>query len=73
MNRWRIFSTGNQMAGREMSQKRKKLTQSAVVVPEPAGKVFGIVVRSFAATSAAAGLALGGICYSPSSSIPPGS
>lgn len=25
----------------------KKLTQSAVVVPESAGKVFGIVFRSF--------------------------
>lgn len=35
------------MAGRETSQKMKKLTQSAVVVPESSGNVFGIVVRSF--------------------------
>lgn len=35
------------MAGREMSQKRKKLTQSAVVVPESSGNVLGIVFRSF--------------------------
>lgn len=47
MKRWRILCTGNQIAGREMSQKRKKLTQSAVVVPESSGNVFGIVSRSF--------------------------
>lgn len=47
VKRWRIWWTGNQIAGRESSQKMKKLTQSAVVVPESAGKVFGIVSRSF--------------------------
>jgi hypothetical protein len=26
VKRWRIFSTGNQMAGREQNQKRKKET-----------------------------------------------
>lgn len=46
MKRWRILWTGNQSAGRLMSQKIKKLTQSAVVVPESAGNVLGMVLRS---------------------------
>ena len=33
-----ILWMGNQMAGREMSQKRKKHRKSFVVVPEDAGK-----------------------------------
>jgi hypothetical protein len=37
VNRWRILWTGNQMAGREQSQKMKKDTKSLVLVPE-----FGI-------------------------------
>jgi len=35
VKRWRIWWTGNQMAGREQSQKMKKEAKSAVVVPEP--------------------------------------
>jgi hypothetical protein len=31
---------GNQIAGREISQKRKKQTKSPVVVPDDAGIVF---------------------------------
>ena len=33
-----ILWMGNQMAGREMSQKRKKAIKSFVVVPEDSGK-----------------------------------
>lgn len=40
------------MAGRETSQKMKKLTQSAVVVPESSGNVLGMVFRSFDTVSA---------------------
>lgn len=40
------------MAGRETSQKMKKLTQSAVVVPASSGNVFGMVFRSFGTLSA---------------------
>lgn len=40
------------MAGRETSQKMKKLTQSAVVVPESSGNVLGIEFRSFGTVSA---------------------
>ena len=38
--------TGNQIAGREQSQKMKKETQSAVVVPGGSWKLLGIFSRS---------------------------
>lgn len=52
MKRCLILWTGNHIAGSEASQKMKKETQPAVVVPLSAGKVFGMVVLSFTAVSA---------------------
>lgn len=43
VNRWRILWIGNQIAGREMSQKRKKHMKSRVVVPEDAGRWLATV------------------------------
>ena len=47
VNRWRILWMGNQIAGREMSQNRKKHIKSRVVVPDEAGRWFaeGVSVR----------------------------
>jgi hypothetical protein len=42
VKRWRIWWTGNQMAGREKSQKRKKETKRAVEVPDSSPKVSGM-------------------------------
>jgi hypothetical protein len=38
VNKWRILWIGNQIAGREINQKRKKHMKSLVVVPDDAGK-----------------------------------
>jgi len=38
VNRCRILWIGNQIAGREMSQKRKKHIKSLVVVPDDSGR-----------------------------------
>ena len=46
VNRCLILWTGNQMAGKLQSQKRKKLTKSRVLVPEPC-MVFGILSQLF--------------------------
>jgi hypothetical protein len=45
VKRCRIVWMGNQMAGREISQKRKKHIKSLVLVPDEAGIVFGILFK----------------------------
>jgi len=48
VNKWRIWWTGNQMAGNEQSQKMKKEAKSAVDVPDSSGKgPRGILLRSY--------------------------
>ncbi|EMD35441.1 hypothetical protein CERSUDRAFT_85420 [Gelatoporia subvermispora B] len=44
VNKCRILWIGNQIAGSDISQKRKKHMKSRVVVPEDAGKELGMLL-----------------------------